>query len=189
MRINDKLVQRHQGLKILNDDTATRFCYPVSSDELVFKDTSKTLPRAVGEILTLAEEAFLGKFSMHVDSDPQHALEGVDSRQNPHPVGPLATIEVWSLEPGSYDLVLKLPQHCTHDQAGLSSLIDQFIDRARFISNKIDTLDLLRFEAGPSMNLPKAQQALRQLEEKSGTKLDNETLLSFLKLDGPSLNN
>lgn len=167
------------GLKVFTDADSTRFCLPVAPSHMVYKNLSDSSARPLGEILEVAESVFDGKFGLMLQMDPQHALESAGDRTSAHHRRPLATLEVWSLEPDSFDLVLKLPAQTPPEVARV--LLDRFIDRTHEASRVLDNLDLLRYEAGPALSLPAARQTLLQLERSCGTRLDSESLLLALK--------
>lgn len=169
------LVKRFSSLRVFQDDTQMRFCVPIASDEILFEHSATPVERPAGELLEIVEAAFAGKFQLPVDPRaPGDAARSLSSH------GPLATIEIWSLEPGSYDLVLRMPQHLAHQDSLVTPLIERFVDQAREITRTIDNLDLLRFQSGPTLSLKQAHQRLARLEEESGTRLDSDSLANLL---------
>ncbi len=152
-----------------------RFCFPIASDEILFEHSTTPAERPIGEVMEIVENTFSGKFHLPVDAQP--SLEPVSHSPSR---GPLATIEIWSLEPGSYDMVLRLPAHLAQSEAHLTPLIERFIHQAREVSRTVDNLDLLRFQAGPAMTLHDAHNQLSLLERQSGTRLDTDSLANIL---------
>jgi hypothetical protein len=88
-------------------------------------------------------------------------------------------LEVWSVEPDSFDLVLKLPKDTPAVTA--QALLERFLDRAVETTRVVDNRDFLRYESGPALTLPQARQTLLGLERRSGARLDTESLLVALK--------
>lgn len=174
------LARRHNGLRILSDDTQTRITYPIASDQVIFRHTSTPSPRPVGELMEVVEGAVGGKFVLPVAITSEKSLEPASGRTADQSKAPLATLEIWSLEPGSFDLVLKLPAKAIDNEA-TAALVTRFVDQAREITRIIDNTDLLRFQSGPALTLTQAQRELSHLERTSGTRLDAENLLTLLK--------
>ena len=161
------LERRYDGLRVYQDTLQTRLCMPIATDELFFEHNPQPSARSSGELVELVETTLGGKFQLPLQAD-----------NAPLPARPLATLEIWSLEPGSYDLVLNLPRENT--SALSATLIERFVDQARQVARRVDALDLLRFSAGPSLSLGQAQTRLHQLERDSGTRLDAESLAHLL---------
>lgn len=183
--LTHRLTGRFSGLRAFQDDTQMRFCFPVASDEILYEHSTTPAERPIGEIMEIVENTFSGKFHMPVE--PQASLEPASSPT--HTRGPLATIEIWSLEPGSYDLVLRLPHHIAQNETQLTPIIERFIHQAREVARTVDNLDLLRFQAGPSMTLLDAHNRLSLLERQSGTRLDTDSLLNILNQKSRNLLN
>jgi hypothetical protein len=167
-------------LKVFEEADGVRFCLPVAPSRLVFKHQPEALGRPMGEILEIVEQVFEGKFGLLLETDPQKALESASGRLvGGTPRGPLATLEVWSLEPESFDVVLKLPARTPPERAAV--LLEKFADRTREVTRVVDNLDLIRYEGGVHMTLPEARETLLKLERQTGTQLDAEGLLLALK--------
>jgi hypothetical protein len=185
-----QLAQRTDGLRIFSDDTQTRICIPVASSQIIFQNSTNSAERSAGELVEIIESVFGGKFQLPVEATA--AMEpasgrtvsdsgNVGSRNSSHSNNkPLATIEIWSLEPGSFDLVLRVPNHVCRDDALALPLIGRFADQAREVSRTMDNLDILRFHEGPSLSLRDAHRRLNRLEIDCGTRLDTEGLLHIL---------
>lgn len=171
-----QLVQRFGGLRVHTDDNQLRFCFPVASSELLFENSPTPAQRNAGELMDVVEKTVGGKFQLPLEASPALAV----SARTSHPRGPLATLEIWSLEPGSYDLVLKVPQHLAQEASVITPLIERFVDNAREVSRTVDNLDLLRFQAGPGFSLADAQHRLDDLERQNGTQLDTDSLSAIL---------
>jgi hypothetical protein len=180
-----KLAQRHPDLRIFSDDVQTRISFPIATDQLVFMRTPEPRQRPIGELFEIVEGTIGGKFQLPVKTSPEKALEPASGRTaQPCGMAPLASIEIWSLEPGCYDLVLKLPRETLTDQTLGAPLINRFIDQAKEISRVIDTTDLLRFQSGPALSIREAQNRLSSLEKESGTRLDAENLIQLMETPG-----
>lgn len=175
-------LQRYPNLRVFTDKLETRFCHTIASDQLVFQNSSDTFPRPMGELLEIVEETLGGKFQLPVETSAEKSLEPVSSRSTDStPHRQLATLEIWSLEDGAYDLVLKVPNAIAQDDNHCAPLIGRFIDQAREINRVVDNLDLLRYQAGLSLGLRDAKNRLRAFERDSGTRLDSESLFALLQ--------
>ncbi len=175
-----RLQQCYQGLRIYTDEGQMRICTPVASDQIVYQQTDKPMPRPASELLELVEKTIGGKFQLPVETAPEKALQPASGRLQGTPAKPLATLEVWSLEPGVFDLVLKVPTEISCQENVLENLVSRFVDQAQEVTRIIDNLDLLRFHSGPALSLEEAQKNLIQLERQTGTRLDSEGLLGVL---------
>jgi hypothetical protein len=184
-----QLLKRHGALRVFSDNVQTRLCHPIASGRLVFRQSSSPVLRSAGELLEIVEAALGGKFQLPVEAAPEKALEPASGRSADHVLGPVATLEIWSLEPGSYDLVLKLPNALAQNDAVLSPLVTRFVDQAREIARVVGGTDLLRFRGGPSLTPREAHARFNRLEIESGTRLDAENLLILLGRDDKNLLN
>jgi len=177
-----RLVQKYTDLRIFSDDVQTRVSYPIATDQLVFARSSEPLHRPIGELLEIAESTLGGKFQLPVETAPEKSLEPASGRiSNANTGVRMATIEIWSIEPGCYDLVLKIPHNTIQDQTVGQPLINRFIDQAKEISRLIDTTDLLRFRTGPALSICEAQKQLSMLEKQTGTRLNTDSLIQILE--------
>jgi|GEM_PF-2088622 hypothetical protein len=177
-----KLAQKHPELRVFSDDIETRISYPIATDHLIFMRTTEPKPRPIGELLEVVETTLGGKFRLPVETSPERALEPIGGRTSDcHMTGPVAAIEIWSIEPGCYDLVLKVPRTTAQSSTVGLPLINRFVDQAREISRLVDTTDLIRFHTGPSLTVREAQSQLSFLEKKTGTRLDSESLMQILE--------
>jgi hypothetical protein len=176
-----RLQKTHSGLKVVSENDSLRLCFPIAADSIVFENSTETAQRSAGELSEIIEEVFGGKFVLPVRVSAS-GLEASFSRvaQPEDTKKPLATLEIWSLEPGSYDLVLRLSPEAAQNEEFINHTASGFIDRAQEVSRLIDNLDLLRFQAGPGLSLTNARKHLNTLERQSGTRLTSETLLMLL---------
>jgi hypothetical protein len=137
--------------------------------------------------MEIVESAIGGKFQIPVATNSINALESIsDQTSDPLFNGPLATLEVWSLEAGCYDLVLKLPLSVAQKDSLAGPLIDRFIDHAHRIAQLIDATDRLRSRSGPTLTLRKANHLFNRLEVETAARLDVKTLMQLLKTNNRS---